>query len=152
MINVNKVVLIGRLTKDVEVKKTENNTSVCSFTVAVNRWNSEADFIGCTAWKNSADFLGQYAHKGDIVSVEGRIQTRSYEGKNGTVYETKVVAENVQLISDRKEEKKEEKSELRTNVQMDMSKTYQPRLDGRADEEYWKIQRDEITDDDLPFM
>ncbi len=110
MININNVVLVGRLTKDIEVRKTESNISVTAFTLAVNRrmkndkGEYDADFISCVDWRQSADFLGQHAAKGDMVSVEGRIQTRSFEGKNGRVYVTEVIADNVQLISSKKED------------------------------------------------
>ncbi|MBP5279725.1 MAG: single-stranded DNA-binding protein [Erysipelotrichaceae bacterium] len=108
MININSVTLVGRLTKDIELRKTSSNTSVCNFTVAVDRrfqsqqqGGQSADFISCIAWRQSADFLAQYAGKGTIVGVEGRIQTRSYDGQNGKVYVTEVVADNVQIISSR---------------------------------------------------
>jgi len=101
----NRVILIGRLTKDIEVKKTNSGLSVTSFTVAVNRRTSngnEADFINCTAWRNTADFLGKYAAKGNLVSVEGRIQTRNYQNNEGrTVYVTEVVCDSVQLLESR---------------------------------------------------
>lgn len=103
---INRVVLVGRLTKDIELKKTNSNTSVCSFTLACNRrFQSQqagaqtADFINCIAWRQSADFLAQYATKGALVGLEGRIQTRSYDGQNGKVYVTEVVADSVQLLS-----------------------------------------------------
>lgn len=104
MININNVVLVGRLTKDIDLRKTQNNISVCQFTLAVNRPKKkdqpeETDFIQCVAWSYSADYLSSYASKGTIVSVEGRIQTRSYDGQNGKVYITEVVASNVQIIS-----------------------------------------------------
>lgn len=104
MININNVVLVGRLTKDIDLRKTQSNTSVCQFTVAVDRPKrkdqpDEADFIQCVAWSHSADFLSSYAKKGTIVSVEGRIQTRTYDGQNGKVYVTEIVANNVQIIS-----------------------------------------------------
>ena len=107
MININNAVLVGRITKDPELRKTKSNISVVSFTLAVNRRfkaegqdQPEADFIQCLAWRQSADFLAQYCHKGDMVSAEGRIQTRNYENEKGErVYVTEVVAENVQLIS-----------------------------------------------------
>ena len=109
-ININKTVLVGRLTKDIEVKKTSSGLSVASFTVAVNRPYSKnaqgqptqptADFISCVAWRQSADFLGKYASKGSLVSVEGRIQTRSYDGNDGRkVYVTEVLAEHVEVGS-----------------------------------------------------
>ena len=90
---INRVVLVGRLTKDVEVRKTQTGLSVASFTVACDRRTSRsqdgsnqqtADFINCVAWRQSADFLGQYARKGALVGVEGRIQTRSYDRQDGT--------------------------------------------------------------------
>jgi len=108
MININHVVLVGRLTKDVELRKTSSNISVCSFTVACDRrfqsqqaGGQTADFISCIAWRQAAEFLANYASKGTIVSVEGRIQTRNYDGPNGKVYVTEVVCDNVQIISNR---------------------------------------------------
>ena len=98
---INRVVLIGRLTKEVEVKKTSTGISVCSFTLAVNGRdkNKEADFINCQAWRQSADFLGSYAHKGSTVALDGRLQTRHYTGKDGMeVYLTEAVADNVSLL------------------------------------------------------
>ena len=98
---INKVILVGRLTKDVEVRKTTSGISTASFTVACNRrgrndqGGQSADFINCVAWRQSADFLGNYAKKGSIVGIEGRITTRNYEGQNGRVYVTEVTCENV---------------------------------------------------------
>ena len=105
---INRAVLVGRLTRDVEVKKTTSGTSVAQFTVACDRWKSgdqepQADFITCVAWRQPADFLGQYARKGSMVGIDGRIQTRNYTDKDGrTVYLTEVVAENVKLLESRK--------------------------------------------------
>ena len=109
MININHVTLVGRLVRDVELRKTNSNTSVCSFTLACDRrfksqqsQTTEADFISCIAWRQSAEFLARYASKGTIVSVEGRIQTRNYDNASGQkVYVTEVVADSVQLISNR---------------------------------------------------
>ena len=104
---INRVVLVGRLTKDVEVRKTQTGLSVASFTVACDRRTSRsqdgnqqtADFINCVAWRQSADFLGQYARKGALVGVEGRIQTRSYDRQDGTKqYVTEVLCDNVSLL------------------------------------------------------
>ena len=86
---INRVVLTGRLTRDLELRRTQSGTSVVSFTLAVDRnfrreGQPEADFINCVAWRQSADFLGQYARKGALVGVEGRIQTRSYDRQDGT--------------------------------------------------------------------
>ena len=107
----NRVELVGRLTKDVEVRKTQSNLSVASFTVACDRRVSRdqqnqgqqtADFISCVAWRQTADFLGSYARKGAMVAVEGRIQTRNYDDRDGKrVYVTEVVADHVQLLESR---------------------------------------------------
>ena len=107
---INKSIITGRLTKDVELKKTGSGTSVAGFTLAVNRrfakdGEQEADFISCVAWRQSADFLAQYAGKGDLIGVEGRIQTRSYDDQNGRkVYVTEVVCDNVSILASKNKE------------------------------------------------
>lgn len=107
----NRVELVGRLTKDPDMKSTQTGKSVMSFTVAVDRRISKeakekgtqsADFISCVAWNGTAEYLDKYASKGDRVSVEGQIQTRSYDGQDGKkIYVTEVLADNVQLLTDR---------------------------------------------------
>ena len=104
---INNVVLVGRLTKDIELRKTQSGLSVASFTIACDRRLSQeqknnneqsADFISCVAWRGSADFLGNYGHKGDTVGVEGRIQTRSYDRDGQKVYVTEIVANSVSIL------------------------------------------------------
>lgn len=104
---INSVVLVGRLTRDIELRKTQSGLSVASFTIACDRRLSQeqknnneqsADFINCVAWRGSADFLGQYSHKGDTVGVEGKIQTRSYDRDGQRVYVTEVLANSVNLL------------------------------------------------------
>jgi single-strand DNA-binding protein len=160
MINVNHVVLVGRLTKDIELRKTNSGASVCSFTVAVDRrFQSQqqgaqtADFISCIAWRQSADFLANYAGKGTVVSVEGRIQTRSYDGQNGKVYVTEVVADNVQIISNRNS------SGTYTNTgnqsgYTSQNQTFTPAADtgyGSMDDDFSNTPSLDISSDDLPF-
>lgn len=101
----NKVVLIGRLTKDPELKFTPGNgTAVATFTIAVDRrfskdGNREADFIPVVVWGKQAESTANYMSKGKLMGVSGRIQTRSYEAKDGTRrYVTEVVAEEVQFL------------------------------------------------------
>ena len=100
-----KGVVSGRLTKDVEVAKTGNGNSVCSFSIAVDRRQSEgqestADFFNCVAWKGTADFLSSYAHKGDTVTAEYRLQTRTYKNKQGMdVHVTELVLDNIIAIT-----------------------------------------------------
>ncbi len=101
---INRVVLVGRITKDPILRKTQSGMSVASFTVACNRRFSgsqeqSADFISCTAWNKTADFMQQYVKKGALIGVEGRIQTGSYDDQSGRrVYTTDVVCESVQLL------------------------------------------------------
>ena len=100
---INKVVLVGRLTKDPVLRKTANGVSVTSFTVACTRrfkqeGQPDADFINTVAWNKTADIVQQYTHKGSLVGVEGRIQTRSYDDQSGKrVYVTEVVADSVHI-------------------------------------------------------
>lgn len=99
----NIAVLIGRPTKDIELRTTQSGISVASFTLAVDRDHSkqkdEADFIACVAWNRTAEILSQYAGKGRLICVEGRIQTRNYDNKEGQrVHVTEVVADNVKLL------------------------------------------------------
>lgn len=105
---INNVVLVGRLTKDPDLKYTASGTGVATFTLAVNRnftnqdGTREADFINCVIWRKSAETLANYARKGTLLGVTGRIQTRSYENQQGQrVYVTEVVAENFQLLESR---------------------------------------------------
>lgn len=103
MQDINRVVLIGRLVRDPELRKTTNGTSVCSFTLAVNRrQNQDADFINCVAWNKLADNIQLYQKKGNQLGIEGRINTRSYDNQQGQkVYVTEVIAENVQFLTPR---------------------------------------------------
>lgn len=101
---INNVVLVGRLTKDVELKYTGSGIAVASFTVAVNRpfktqGEDEADFINCVAWRKTAENTSNYTRKGSLVGITGRIQTRNYTNNEGRkVFITEVVAENVQFL------------------------------------------------------
>lgn len=105
---INNVVLVGRLTRDPELKYTGNNIAVASFSLAVNRnfkdanGEREADFINCVIWRQQAENLANWAKKGALIGITGRIQTRSYENQQGQrVYVTEVVAENFQMLESR---------------------------------------------------
>jgi single-strand DNA-binding protein len=109
----NKVILVGRLTKDPELKFTNGTgTAVATFTLAVNRkfvdkatGQREADFINIVAWRKTAEFVANYFKKGQLCGVSGRIQTRSYQAQDGsTRYKTEVVAEDVEFVGSKKEE------------------------------------------------
>jgi len=103
----NKVQLLGRLTKDPEIRYTQTNKAVCSFTLAVNRRfkKDEADFINCQAWDKTAEFISKYMAKGQQIAVVGRIQTRTWDDNDGKKhYVTEVVAEEA-FFADSKKEK-----------------------------------------------
>lgn len=105
---INNVTIIGRTTKDIELRATSSGTNNASFTLAVERnfknanGEKETDFINCVAWRKTAEIVAQYAPKGSLIGVRGRIQTRNYENNQGVrVYVTEVVADEVQLIDTR---------------------------------------------------
>ena len=101
----NSICLVGRLTKNVELRYTPSNVAVATFTLAVNRTfknengEREADFINCVMWRQQAENLANWAKKGSLIGITGRIQTRSYDNQQGQrVYVTEVVAETFQLL------------------------------------------------------
>lgn len=104
----NSVVLVGRTTKDIELRRTGSGTAVASFTLAVNRDfktqdGQEADFINCVAWKKTAELLEQYVHKGDRIALNGSIRTRNYEDNHGKkVYITEVLVNHVEFLETKK--------------------------------------------------
>jgi len=107
---INRTVLVGRLTRDPELKRTANDAAVVSFTLAVNRQftNSqgerEADFINCVIWRKAAENFFKFTNKGSLVGIDGHIQTRNYENQQGQrVYVTEVVVDNFSLLESRKD-------------------------------------------------
>ena len=98
----NKIMLVGRLTKDPELRYTQSGTAVTSFTLAVNRKYSkekEADFINCVAWQKTGEFVAEYFKKGSALGLEGRLQVRTYDSENGQKHwVTEVVAEQVEFV------------------------------------------------------
>ena len=137
----NKVCLIGRITKDPEIRYTANNVAVATFSLAINRTYKnadgeyEADFINCVAFRNTADLLGKYVYKGDQLGIEGHIQTRNYDDKDGKkVYVTEIVVDSLDFLQNKREEKNEPVVETPT---VDPYKDFGEAI--------------EISDDDLPF-
>ena len=140
---INNTVLVGRMVRDAELRYTPNNQAVATFTLAVNRQfknqNGErkADFINCVIWRQQAENLANWAKKGALIGITGRIRTRNYENQQGQrVYVTEVVAENFQLL----ESQKERGNQTQANSQPDFGRNEQ-------------IQSNpmDITSDDLPF-
>ena len=107
---INKVILVGRITRDPEVKMINADTAVCNFSLACNRpytrenGEREADFINCVAWQKSAEFVANYFRKGQQMALEGRLQVRSYDGNDGQRrWVTEVVAEQIEFVGSKNE-------------------------------------------------
>jgi single-strand DNA-binding protein len=105
----NKVILLGRMVKDVEIKNTPSGKSVAAFTIAVDRRfqkqgeEKQADFINCVAWGTTAEFVGRYFGKGQMIALVGSIQVRNYEdGEGKRHYVTEVIADEVSFAGDKK--------------------------------------------------
>lgn len=104
---INKAILMGRLTRDPELRHTGSGTPVCSFSIAINNGSGEnqtTDFINCVAWNKTAEFVDKYFSKGRMIALVGRIQTRSWDGQDGKKnYATEVVANEVSFCDSKKE-------------------------------------------------
>ena len=148
----NKVVLIGRLTRDVELRYTESQTPVATFTLAVNRnytnqsGEKEADFINIVVWRKPAENCKNYLSKGSQVAIEGRMQTRNYDDKDGKkVYITEVIAESVEFLNTKTSENVNKAPVEKTDGEIlrDVVNDVDPYADfGKSIE---------ITDKELPF-
>lgn len=152
---INRVVLVGRLTRDPELRKTQNGTSVCSFTMAVNRrvqtqGQPDADFISCVAWNKLADLMTQYLHKGSLIGLEGRIQTRNYDNQQGQrVYVTEVVADNIQFLEPKSAQSNNYSQP--TETQGFVQNTYSAPVHNTFDSTFDANDTLDIASDDLPF-
>lgn len=141
---INKVILMGRLTRDPELRYTSTNKPVCSFDVAVASGygdSQKTDFINCIAWNKAAEFLGKYFNKGMMVIVGGRISTRTWEGKDGKKnYVTEVLANEIQFGETKKAR------EANGGYSSGYSNTPQKPPTQETEEDI-----NEIIDNDLPF-
>ena len=145
---INNVTLVGRLTKDVELKYTQSNVANASFTLAVNRTfkNSngerETDFINVVIWRQSAENFAKWAKKGALIGITGRIQTRNYENQQGQrVYVTEVIAENFQMLESRNQQQGQQQAQPQQATQQ-QAKQPDPFAGGAPTS---------LNDDDLPF-
>ena len=137
---INNVVLVGRLTRDPELRYTPSNVAVATFSLAVNRnfknqaGDYEADFISCIMWRQQAENFATWLKKGALVGITGRIQTRSYDNQQGQrVYVTEVVAESFQIL--------EKKDNAANNASME----------NQIPPSFEKTNPMDISDDNLPF-
>lgn len=142
---INSVTLIGRLTKDPELRHTNSGLAYVRFTIAVNRkfksqnGEREADFINCVIWRQRAENLANWAKKGALIGITGRIQTRNYENQQGQrVYVTEVVADSFQLL------------EFNKQNNQGQSQSYNQQPDFGRNKQMQSSPMD-ISDDDLPF-
>jgi len=116
---INRVVLVGRLTKNPELRTTQSGANVCSYTLAVDRniksgstVNQDTDFINCVTWNRAAETLCQYMSKGSMIGIEGKIQTRSYDNQQGQkVYVTEVLTDSVQFLDSKRNGSQNQQSE-----------------------------------------
>ena len=143
---INNVVLVGRMTKEAELRYTPSNIAVATFTLAVNRdfkgenGEREADFINVVMWRQQAENLANWTKKGSLIGVTGRIQTRNYDNQQGQrVYVTEVVAERFQLLESRGESQGQGQSQ---NAAPNFA---------RESNQYGATNPLDISDDDLPF-
>ncbi|MCM3588144.1 single-stranded DNA-binding protein [Mesobacillus maritimus] len=162
----NRVILVGRLTKDPELRYTPNGVAVASFTLAVNRTftnqqgEREADFINCVVWRRAAENVANFLKKGSLAGVDGRVQTRSYEGQDGKrVYVTEVMAESVQFLEPRGQSQGSDRGDQfgsRPNGGQEYpfgnQNQRQPQRTTKVDDDpFAGGGQIDISDDDLPF-
>lgn len=161
---INNVTLVGRLTKDPDLRYTANGTGVATFTLAINRnFNNqagerEADFVQCVIWRKPAEKLANYARKGTLLGVTGRIQTRSYDNQQGQrVYVTEVVAENFQLLESKATSEQRQSTQASQPTQQANRQNYnEPISSGFPNDSDMPVGAPpgatlDISDDDLPF-
>ena len=127
----NKVMLIGNISNDLEIKKTQTGKSLLAFSVAVNEGSREkktTDFIKCRAWEKTADLIAQYCHKGSKIFVEGKYKTESYEKNGQKVYSDYVLVSSIEFL-----DSKETRQTISTSPQWNMStQTTQVKLEEDA--------------------
>lgn len=147
---INRVILVGRITKDPELKTTQSNISVVSFTLAVNRQftnqsgEREADFIQCVVWRRQAENVATYVKKGALLGIDGRIQTRKYEAEKGTVYVTEVVCDSVQFLEPKGESGTYASQPLKDDPDTDDHESIE-------DDEFYETSKKLAAEEDLPF-
>lgn len=151
--------LVGRLTKDCDLRYTANGTAVASFTLAVNRnftnqnGEREADYVNCVIWRKPAEALANYTRKGTLIGIVGRLQTRNYENQQGQrVYVTEVVVETFQLLESKEvSQQRGVNASNSTPTGKQASHSQQVPLPDPNDPFSNDARPIEISDDDLPF-
>lgn len=157
---INNVTLVGRLTKDPELKHTPSGVANCRFTLAVNRTfknqngEQEADFIQCVAWRKAAENLSNFQKKGSLIGIIGRIQTGSFEGQDGKrIYTTEVIAESIQFLESRNSQGNvQPQQQTQQPTQQQYSQVYQQQFQQQNNDPFAQSNGPiEVNEDDLPF-
>ncbi|MCF7933059.1 MAG: single-stranded DNA-binding protein [Acholeplasmataceae bacterium] len=149
---INKAILVGRITKDPELKMTQSNIPFVNFTLAIDRTftdqsgERQADFIQCVVWRKQAENVSKYVSKGSLLGIEGRIQTRQYEVDGQNRYATEVVCDSVQFLESKAE------SEARRNNQSQRD-DYNPVTPSKTadDDAFYETSKELAAEEDLPF-
>ena len=161
----NTVQLVGRLTRDVELKFTASGTATGSFNLAVNRnftnqqGEREADFINCVIWRKAAENLANWTRKGSLIAIDGRLQTRSYDNKHGQkVYVTEVVVNNFDLLESKETTNNRAAQQYSQQGQGQTQSNYNTQVQNNAQASFGagtSFMNEEhpidISEDDLPF-
>ncbi|HEM5957140.1 TPA: single-stranded DNA-binding protein [Streptococcus suis] len=152
---INNVVLVGRMTKDAELRYTPSNVAVATFTLAVNRnrknenGEREADFINCVIWRQAAENLANWAKKGALIGIVGSIQTRNYKNQQGQrVYVTEVIANQFHMLESRGQQSQGNSFQNGNNSN---SGNFQNGNNQGYQSPFGNLNLMDISDDDLPF-
>ncbi|AYG02067.1 single-stranded DNA-binding protein [Lactococcus allomyrinae] len=150
---INNVTLVGRITRDPELRYTPQNQAVATFSLAVNRQfknangDREADFINCVIWRQQAENLANWAKKGALIGITGRIQTRNYENQQGQrIYVTEVVADSFQML-----ESRQDRGNVQTPQPAATQSTGKQTSPADPHDPFASSEPMTINDDDLPF-
>ena len=155
----NKIILVGRLTKDPEVRSTSAGFATANFTVAVNRnfknkdGNYDADFLPCVAFRQTADFISKFFKKGSMICLDGRVQTRNYDAQDGTKrYVTEVVVENVEFVGGKNDASSSTSNSAYVDAPSAAPIDEMPEYDIPASDPYENYDKEvSLSDNDLPF-
>ena len=159
---INRVVMVGRMTRDPELRRTQNGSAVTSFTLAMNRpkrndEEQQADYISCVTWNKVAENVAQYCSKGSLVGVEGRLRSRTYDNAQGQrVYVTEVVCDSVQFLETRAQRERNQSSMNQGMINNQYSQPAQPQTDNFQDMQTVELESDfdnsfNIMEDDIQF-
>src|SRR5690625_4917352 len=156
--SINKVILVGRLVRDPDLRYTNNGTAVANFTIACNKpfkkdgEDQRADFINCVIWRKPAESLANYMSKGSLIGLEGSIQTRSYDGTDGKrVYVTEVLAASVQFLESKNKSENQEPSNQQSTQSSYQSNNQTSSQQAQQPSPQDNLDPIDISDDDLPF-